>query len=46
MAQVEKECRKTHLDTRVEAAQSDRKIARGMDVTNTGWSAGDNFDRM
>ena len=25
-----KKSRKTHLDTRVEAAQSDRKIARGM----------------
>ena len=32
--------RKTHLDTRVEAAQSDRKKARGMDVINTGRSAG------
>ena len=31
-----KESRKTHLDTRVEAAQSDRKIACGMDVINTG----------
>ena len=31
---------KTHLDTRVEAAQSDREIARGMDVIITGRSAG------
>ena len=30
---------KTHLDTRVEAAQSDREVARGMDVINTGRSA-------
>ena len=35
-----KERRKTHLDTRVEAVQSDRKIVRGMDVINTGQSAG------
>ena len=35
-----KKSRKTHLDTRVEAAQSDREIARGMDVINTGRSAG------
>ena len=36
-----KKRRKTHLDTRVEgrAAQSSRKIARGMDVINTGQSA-------
>ena len=27
-----KKSRKTHFDTRVEAAQSDREIARGMDV--------------
>ena len=27
-----KKSRKTHLDTRVEAAQSDREIARGRDV--------------
>ena len=33
-----KKSRKTHLDTRVEAAQSDREIARGMG--NTGRSAG------
>ena len=44
-----KNSRKTHLDTRVEgrtalAAQSGRKIARGVDVVNTGRSA--NFDRM
>ena len=39
MAQVEKE-QETHLDTRVEAAQSDRKIACGMDVINTGRTAG------
>ena len=32
MAQVEKECRKTQLDTRMEAAQSDRKIVRGMEI--------------
>ena len=34
--------KKTHLDTRVEAAQSDREIAHGMDVhvINTGRSAG------
>ena len=34
--------RKTHLDTRVEggAVQSGRKIARGVDVINTGQSAG------
>ena len=32
-----KKSRKTHLDTRVEAAQSDREIARGMDA---GRSAG------
>ena len=35
-----KKSRKTHLDTRVEAAQSNREIARGMDVINTGRSAG------
>ena len=35
-----KKSRKTHLDTHVEAAQSDRKIVHGMDVINTGWSAG------
>ena len=35
-----KKSRKTHLDTRVKAAQSDREIARGMDVINTGRSAG------
>ena len=40
-----KNSRKTHLDTRVEggtalAAQSGRKIARGVDVINTGRSAG------
>ena len=37
-----KKSRKTHLDTRVEggAAQSGRKIARGVDVINTGRSAG------
>ena len=35
-----KKSRKTHLNTRVEEAQSDREIARGMDVINTGWSAG------
>ena len=35
-----KKSRKTHLDTCVEAAQSDREIARGMDVINTGRSAG------
>ena len=34
-----KKSRKTHLDTRVEAAQSDR-VAHGMDVINTGRSAG------
>ena len=39
MAQVEKECRKTRLYTHVEAVQSDRKIAHGMDVINTGRSA-------
>ena len=41
-----KKSRKTHLDTRVEAAQSDREIACGMDVINTGRSAGIIFDRM
>ena len=37
-----KKSRKTHLDTRMEggAAQSGRKIVRGMDVLNTGQSAG------
>ena len=40
-----KNSRKTHLDTRVEggtalAAQSGKKIARGVDVINTGRSAG------
>ena len=37
-----KKSRKTHLDTHVEggAAQSGKKIARGVDVINTGWSAG------
>ena len=36
-----KKSRKTHLDTRVEEAQRDRKIAHGMDVIiNTGRSAG------
>ena len=35
-----KKSRKTHLDTHVEAAQSDREIARGMDVINIGRSAG------
>ena len=36
-----KKSRKIHLDTRVEggAAQNGR-IVRGMDVINTGWSAG------
>ena len=38
-----KKSRKTHLDTRVEGgaalAQSGRKIARGVDVINTGRSA-------
>ena len=32
--------KKTHLDTCVEAAQSDRKILLGVDVINTGRSAG------
>ena len=35
-----KKSRKTHLGTCVEAAQSNREIARGRDVINTGWSAG------
>ena len=35
-----KKSRKTHLDTRMEAVQSDRKIAHSMDVINTGRSAG------
>ena len=35
-----KKSRKTHLDTRVEAAQSDRKIVHGVGVINTGRSAG------
>ena len=39
-----KKSRKTHPDTRVDveggAAQSGRKIARGVYVINTGWSAG------
>ena len=35
-----KKSRKTHLNTRVEAAQSDREMARGMDVINTGLLAG------
>ena len=37
-----KKSRKTHLDTRMGggAAQSGRKIARGMDVINTERSAG------
>ena len=37
-----KKSRKTHLDTRMEgvAAQSSRKIARSVDVINTGQSAG------
>ena len=37
-----KKSRKTHLDTHVEggAVQSGRKIARGVDVINTGRSAG------
>ena len=41
MAQVEKS-RKTHLDTLVEGGttQSGRKIARSVDVINTGRSAG------
>ena len=39
MAQVEKE-QEDSPDTHVEAAQSDREIALGMDVINTGRSAG------
>ena len=35
-----KKSRKTHLDTRVEAVQSNREIASSMDVINTGRSAG------
>ena len=38
-----KKSRKTHLDTRVEAVQSDREIARGMEYRTVSW---DNFDRI